>query len=90
MHQYYPTLLSPIEVGGRILKNRMICPPSAPGMIQGPQDYPTETLIQCYADRAKNGAAIVTCSGHYLTPPESKWSHVGLECSAGADPEHDE
>lgn len=83
MHQYYPTLLSPIEVGGRILKNRMICPPSAPGMIQGPQDYPTETLIQCYADRAKNGAAIVTCSGHYLTPPDPNGHMWGWDVRQG-------
>lgn len=31
MHDFYPTLLSPLRVGGRVLKNRMICPPSAPG-----------------------------------------------------------
>ncbi len=83
MHEYYPTLLSPIQVGGRILKNRMICPPSAPGTIQGPQNYPSETLIQHYADRAKNGAAIVTCSGNYLTPPDPSGHMWGWDVRQG-------
>ena len=83
MHEFYPTLLSPIAVGGKILKNRMICPPSAPGAIQGPQDYPTETLIAHYADRAKNGAAIVTCSGHYLAPPDRSGHMWGWDVRNG-------
>lgn len=83
MHDYYPTLLSPIQVGSRILKNRMICPPSAPGTIQGPQNYPTETLIRHYADRAANGAAIVTCSGHYLTPPDRSGHMWGWDVRQG-------
>lgn len=83
MHEFYPTLLSPIQVSSRILKNRMICPPSAPGTIQGPQSYPTETLIQHYADRAKNGAAIVTCSGHYLTPPDRNGHMWGWDVRQG-------
>ena len=40
MHEFYPTLLSPIQIGGRVLKNRMICPPSAPGTIQEPRSNP--------------------------------------------------
>lgn len=83
MHSYYPTLLSPIRVGNRILKNRMIAPPSAPGTIQGPQNYPTETLTRLYAQRAKNGAAIVTCSGHYLTPPDKSGHMWGWDVRQG-------
>ena len=83
MHQFYPTLLSPIQVGGRILKNRMICPPSAPGTIQGPQNYPTDTLINYYADRARNGAAIVTCSGGYLAPPDPNGHMWGWDVTQG-------
>lgn len=83
MHEYYPTLLSPIEIGGRVLKNRMICPPNAPSTIQGPQGYPTETLIRHYADRARNGAAIVTCSGGYLTPPDPSGHMWGWDVRQG-------
>lgn len=83
MHEFYPTLLSPVKAGSRILKNRMICPPSAPGTIQGPQSYPTETLIRHYAARAKNGAAIVTCSGHYLTPPDRNGHMWGWDVRNG-------
>ena len=83
MHDYYPTLLSPLQVGSRVLKNRMISPPSAPGTIQGPQDYPSEALISFYADRAKNGAAIVTCSGHYLAPPDKKGHMWGWDVRQG-------
>ncbi|MDD6023077.1 MAG: FAD-dependent oxidoreductase, partial [Oscillospiraceae bacterium] len=83
MHDFYPTLLSPLAVGGRVLKNRMICPPSAPGTIQGPQNYPSETLIQYYADRARNGAAIVTCSGGYLHQPDAQGHMWGYNVTQG-------
>lgn len=67
MHPIYPTLFSPYVLpNGVVLKNRMICPPNAPSTIQGAQNYPTDNLIRHYAQRARNGAAIVTTSGCYL------------------------
>ena len=67
MHDIYPHLLSPIRVGNHILKNRMITPPSKPHFIQGPEHYPS-TIIDHYAQRARNGAALITVDGTHLSP----------------------
>ena len=64
MNPYYPNLLSPLRVGNVILKNRMICPPSQPYHAQAGETWPSDTLIECYAERARGGAAIVTCDGN--------------------------
>ena len=64
MNPYYPNLLSPLRVGNVILKNRMICPPSQPYHAQANETWPSDTLIECYASRARGGAAIVTCDGN--------------------------
>lgn len=77
MHKIYPTLFSPYQLpNGVVLKNRMICPPNAPSTIQGAENFPTQNTIRQYAMRARNGAAIVTTSGGYLTssdPKEHSW-----------------
>ena len=65
MHDMFPHLLSPLRVGNHILKNRMICPPSKPHFIQGPENYPSN-IIDHYAQRARNGAALITCDGTHL------------------------
>jgi 2,4-dienoyl-CoA reductase-like NADH-dependent reductase (Old Yellow Enzyme family)/thioredoxin reductase len=43
-------------------------------LIQGSETYPTEALITHYANKAKNGAALVTCGGvgllHNIVPDE--------------------
>lgn len=65
MHDMFPHLLAPIRVGNHILKNRMICPPSKPHFIQGPEKYPS-TIIDHYAQRVRNGAALITCDGTHL------------------------
>ena len=64
MNPYYPNLLSPLRLGNVILKNRMICPPSQPYHAQAGETWPSDTLIECYAERARGGAAIVTCDGN--------------------------
>ncbi|MBO4886728.1 MAG: FAD-dependent oxidoreductase [Firmicutes bacterium] len=64
MNPYYPHLLSPLRIGDVILKNRMICPPSQPYHAQAGETWPSDTLIECYASRARGGAAIVTCDGN--------------------------
>ncbi len=64
MNPYYPHLLSPLQVGGSILKNRMICPPSEPHFASAGENFPPDNLIDCYAERARGGAAIVTCDGN--------------------------
>jgi len=59
----YPNLLSPVKIGNIVLKNRLIASRSSPRFVQGSETYPTEALITHYANKAKNGAAMVTCGG---------------------------
>ena len=59
----FPMLLSPKKIGGHILKNRIICPPSKPPFLQGAESYPTQQVIDHYARRAKNGASNITIVG---------------------------
>ena len=63
MSKKYQNLLSPIKVGNIVFRNRLTASRSSPHFIQGSETYPTEALITHYANKAKNGAALVTCSG---------------------------
>ncbi len=60
----YPHLLSPVKVGGVVLRNRLICTASNPHFVQATEKWPTEALITHYANKAKAGAAVVTCKGN--------------------------
>lgn len=64
MNKKYPHLTSPIMVGNRLLKSPLICSNAVPHFIQGPEDYPSESLMAYYSNIAKNGAAIVTIPAH--------------------------
>lgn len=70
----YERLLSPLQVGNVLLKNRMIATAGYPHMLQGAEDYPTERLITHLSNRAKNGAAAVHLNffmrGEVGGPPE--------------------
>ena len=64
MHKYYPHLYEPLRLTDRvILKNRIIAAPSKPHFIQGPENFPASGLIKHYANKAKQGASMVICSG---------------------------
>jgi len=67
MSRKYQNLLSPIQIGNIVFKNRLIASPSAPLFVQGSEDYPTEATITHYANKAKNGVALVVLS-HVGTP----------------------
>lgn len=75
----YPTLLSPIIIGGSIIKNRMMYPNASPHFLQGPENYPGENYIAFTAGLAKNGAAIITVAGFGGPsggPVEADFSHM--------------
>lgn len=55
----YQNLLSPIRVGGQIIKNRLTYPNASPHFLQGPETFPAEGYRAFAANLAKNGAAIV-------------------------------
>lgn len=60
----YQNLLSPIRINQVVLRNRLICTASNPHFIQATEKWPTEALISHYANKAKAGAAVVTCKGN--------------------------
>lgn len=63
MSQKYSNLLSPLKVRNFVLKNRLEISNSLPHFLQGPESYPADSVITHYANKAKAGAAIVTCMG---------------------------
>jgi len=52
-----------LKIGNFILKNRMECTNSLPYYLQGPEKYPSESVLTHYINKAQNGAAIVTVRG---------------------------
>ena len=61
MYQHsYAHLLSPARIGGLVVKNRMLCTSCLPHFLQGPETFPSESIIAFIEDLAKAGAAIVT------------------------------
>ena len=65
MELKYSALLSPIKIGNMVLRNRMLSSASTPHFLQGTEKNPTEKVIQHFANRAKNGAALVTINDLY-------------------------
>ncbi len=59
----YPHVLSPLVIRGKVLKNRLEVSNSLPHFLQGPESHPADSVITHYANKAKAGAAIVTCMG---------------------------
>ena len=56
----YSALLSPIRIGNTVLRNRMLSSASTPHFIQGTEKEPTDRIITHFANRAINGASVVT------------------------------
>jgi len=82
----YEHLLSPLEVGGYVLKNRMSSSNSLPHFLQGPEPYPASSVINHLANRAKNGAAIVTCMG---INNGTRGQHIPMELDFAHFPDYD-
>ena len=55
----YQKLLSPLQVGNVILKNRLGYPNASPHFLQGPETYPAEPYRAFTANLAKNGAGFI-------------------------------
>ena len=64
MKPKYPLLLSPLDLGnGILLRNRIMAAPGTVTIGQGAENWPTEIIIQNYANKARSGAAVVCCKG---------------------------
>lgn len=64
MIQKYSHVLSPIKINNVTLRNRFIATASNPHFIQATEKWPTEALITHYGNKARAGAAVVTCKGN--------------------------
>ncbi len=65
MSKKYANLLSPIKLpNGVVLKNRLTSSASTNNLIQADSaDWPREAMIMYFANRAKNGAGMITVTG---------------------------
>lgn len=61
----YPLLTSPLKIGNTVLKSRLLATRALPHFLQGGETHPTDSVINYYANIARNGAAIVTVSGGF-------------------------
>ena len=72
-------LLSPLRIRNKVLKNRIVHTVSPNFTMQGPENYPTETLRNHFLNMAKN-AAIVTMSTMFGPYPKKYYTKAdGLE-----------
>ena len=76
MEVKYPHILSPIRVGGIVLKNRLVSGNSLPHFLQGPESFPAEPVINHVVTMAKNGAAVVTFADWTVQRGRPPVSHV--------------
>ncbi len=58
-HPQYPNLFEPLRIGNIKLKNRIICAPTSPSMIDLNGHF-TPEMIAYLGEKAKGGAAVVT------------------------------
>lgn len=79
----YKTLLSPFKVGNVVFRNRMFTAPMGLHALQGGELYPTEAIITHYANKAKGGAAVVTCSGTGAYPVTPDRDHMAYDLYIG-------
>lgn len=73
MNKSYPYLLDPLKVGDTIFRNRIFTAPITLHALQaGEPFHPTEEVITHFANKAKGGAACVTCSGVSIVPVDEE------------------
>jgi hypothetical protein len=90
----YQKLLSPICIGGQIIKNRLTYPNASPHFLQGPETFPAEGYRAFTANLAKNGAAIVNVAewAEYpqqrVGPMDMDMTHMLLRLEDHSDHQH--
>ena len=60
----YKELLSPLQIGNVVLRNRLVATASNAHFVQGSESWPTDAIISHYAQKAKAGAAYVCCKAN--------------------------
>jgi flavanone/flavanol-cleaving reductase len=69
VHARYPHLLEPLTVGNTTFRNRVFTAPLTLHAMQATERYPTEGVITHFVNKARGGAACVTCGGVNIFPP---------------------
>ncbi len=70
MKQAYSHILSPIRIGNTLFRNRIFAGPTELHAMRNGEPYPSEEAISHFANRARAGAACVTCVGVNILPFE--------------------
>ena len=75
----YPNLLSPKKVGNIMFKNRIFTAPTGVHALQNGELSFQEPVITHFGNRARGGAAMVTCTGVQINPDmQSDGSHLHI------------
>ncbi len=77
----YPLALSPVRLGGHLLKNRIITGPSTMHCMSAGQPYPTEAAMRYFESRARAGAGLVTVAGVGVGPAVDDGVHTCWDLS---------
>lgn len=79
MKKKYSHILSPLKIGNVVLKNRIFTAPMGLHALQGGEPFPTQAIITHYANKARGGAAVVTCSGVNPYSVTSDGAHIAYD-----------
>ena len=83
MSHPYEHILTPLRIGNVVLRNRLFSAPMGLHCLQGGEPYPTPAIIAHYAQKARGGAAVVTCSGTRAYSTPSDGSHISYDLYSG-------
>ena len=82
MHPY-EHILTPLRIGNVVLRNRLFSAPMGLHCLQGAEPYPTPAIIAHYAQKARGGAAVVTCSGTRAYSMEGNGRNICYDLYSG-------
>jgi len=75
----YPNLLTPVKIGNTIFRNRLFSAPQGLHALQGGEPYPTQAIMDTFANKARGGAAVVTLHGTSPLPVVSDGEHISYD-----------
>ena len=71
----YAALRQPLKIRNKVLKSRFIYPVAQPHFLQANETYPADAIIEYYANRSKNGTALILM--HDLTNLDQRFMGGG-------------
>ena len=85
MASQYTHLLSPIQIGNRVFKNRMVSTPSGMHLNRASEPFPTDTLKAYYEGKARNGCAMMVVNGMSMgyDPNDTDYHNSDFDITSG-------